>query len=314
MLWCVIGLAAAALEVTATEEREFVTWMRDNGATFVGPEYHLRLGVFLANKRFIASSNKRSFRLGLNKFAATTPCEYRARLMQQVARVEKRERVGAVNAPDELDWRTASYVSPVVDADGCASWSFASVVPFSHFHFTQTQAKVDFSYQNLLDCATSEGCMGCLAGGVFGAWTHVKTQQNGKAMSLSDYPATGAPGACKYDESKALPVMNDFAQTQSLADEKEMAEACATYGPLVSLIDASHGTFQLYESGVFDEPGCSSVMGNHYLVVVGYGIEGHTQYWICQNSFGTGWGEQGYIRMVRGKNICGISMYPWYLK
>jgi C1A family cysteine protease len=50
---------------------------------------------------------------------------------------------------------------------------------------------------------------------------------------------------------------------------------------------------------------------NLAVVVVGYGVENDTNgtqpYWILRNSWGVDWGEAGYMRMLKGKEQCGIS-------
>jgi cathepsin L len=90
-------------------------------------------------------------------------------------------------------------------------------------------------------------------------------------------------------------------------------EAVATVGTISVAIDAD-SSFQLYHSGVYNDPRCSSVKLNHGVTVVGYGTQSDQDYWLVKNSWGTGWGEKCHIRMSRNKhNQCGIatmSSYP----
>lgn len=76
---------------------------------------------------------------------------------------------------------------------------------------------------------------------------------------------------------------------------------------------------QLYKSGVYDEPKCSKTDLDHGVLLVGFGTDERTdkKYWLVKNSWGTTWGEQGYIKIVRGKNDCGVSSdasYPLVCK
>jgi len=73
--------------------------------------------------------------------------------------------------------------------------------------------------------------------------------------------------------------------------------------PTAVAITASGG-FQSYKSGIFNGP-CGGPT-NHYVAIVG----ANDQAWILKNSWGTSWGEQGYMRIARGKNLCGIGMNP----
>ena len=78
-------------------------------------------------------------------------------------------------------------------------------------------------------------------------------------------------------------------------------------------IEADQSVFQLYSSGVLDSSSCGTKL-DHGVLVVGYGhdpISG-LDFWKVKNSWGTSWGEAGYIKMVRGKNMCGISAMPSY--
>lgn len=69
-------------------------------------------------------------------------------------------------------------------------------------------------------------------------------------------------------------------------DENALLQAVVNQ-PVSVAIDASGSAFQFYSSGVF-----TGTCGTN---VVGYG----TKYWVVKNSWGTGWGESGYMRMKR---------------
>ena len=43
------------------------------------------------------------------------------------------------------------------------------------------------------------------------------------------------------------------------------------------------------------------------MVVVGYGTENGVDYWLIKNSWGSSWGEKGFIRVKRGVKMCGIG-------
>ena len=76
-------------------------------------------------------------------------------------------------------------------------------------------------------------------------------------------------------------------------------------------------TFQLYKKGIYSDPNCGDQL-DHGVLLVGYGYDSEhdMDYWIIKNSWGGSWGEQGYMRMVKGienpEGQCGIAMDPSY--
>lgn len=92
-------------------------------------------------------------------------------------------------------------------------------------------------------------------------------------------------------------------------DENDLLEHVAKYGPSTIVIDGSSWFFQTYTSGIFDDDAdsCLPNYSNHAVCCVGYGTENGINYWIVKNSWGANWGEDGFIRMIRGKNICGVA-------
>ena len=79
-------------------------------------------------------------------------------------------------------------------------------------------------------------------------------------------------------------------------------------------MDALHGSFQFYKSGVYIENQCSSTDLNHSATIVGYGEDSTGQaYYIVKNSWGKTWGDKGYILMARNRNnMCGIATEASY--
>jgi C1A family cysteine protease len=75
-------------------------------------------------------------------------------------------------------------------------------------------------------------------------------------------------------------------------------------GPVCGALNADQ--LQTYTSGIFDSSDCSTQV-NHGITFVGWGVENGVKYWIIKNSWGTDWGENGYFRIKRGVNMCGIN-------
>lgn len=84
-------------------------------------------------------------------------------------------------------------------------------------------------------------------------------------------------------------------------------------GPLAVSVNASLPTFQNYKSGVYNDPKCIGDT-NHAMLLTGFGTDPRDgDYWILRNSYGKGYGENGYIRMTRKiSNMCGIFSYVMF--
>ena len=93
-------------------------------------------------------------------------------------------------------------------------------------------------------------------------------------------------------------------------------KAAVVQQPVSVLIQANKPVFQLYKSGLFDSAECGTDI-DHATLVVGYGTDDNdNEYWIMKNSWGTVWGEEGYMRIkiTDGKGICAIQAAPVYPK
>ncbi|GAB6024156.1 hypothetical protein CHUAL_008867 [Chamberlinius hualienensis] len=92
----------------------------------------------------------------------------------------------------------------------------------------------------------------------------------------------------------------------------------ARNGPLFAPIDGRQKSFIFYKEGIYSDNNCKTRMDemNYVVVIVGYGTDKTTgrEYWILKNSWGTNWGEDGYMRLARNENNqCGIANCPIYI-
>lgn len=292
------------------EEKAFLSFMRTNHLLYTGDEYHFRLGVYLTNARRVQEFNaqKRSFTVALNKFACLTRSEYLSMLgAKRVSKTHANTKVVKASkkaAPDAIDWRDSGIVNPIKDQGQCGScWAFSAIQVQESQYALVFGTLQSLSEQNIVDCVTD--CYGCDGGWPSSALDYVIRKQSGKFMLEDDYPYLAVAGKCQFDASKAVQVVTGYVDVKA-GSEDDLKEKVGTLGVASICIDASSWDFQLYSGGIYDEPDCSSWWLDHAVGCVGYGTENGTDYWIVRNSWGTDWGEDGYIRMIRNKgDQCG---------
>jgi len=123
---------------------------------------------------------------------------------------------------------------------------------------------------------------------------------------LSDYPYKAKDEKCKAEPTlgKVKAIKNTVVPRDSVAQLK----AALAIQPTCVSVDASSAVFQLYSHGVFNSNKCGTEL-NHAVTAVGYGNDGGDEYVIVRNSWGAGWGENGYIRIAineDGTGVCGV--------
>nr|prf Cys protease [Drosophila melanogaster] len=218
-----------------------------------------------------------------------------------------------VTLPKSVDWRTKGAVTAVKDQGHCGScWAFSSTGALEGQHFRKSGVLVSLSEQNLVDCSTKYGNNGCNGGLMDNAFPYIK--DNGGIDTEKSYPYEAIDDSCHFNRAQVGATDRGFTDIPQ-GDEKKMPEAVATVGPVSVAIDASHESFQFYSEGVYNEPQCDAQNLDHGVLVVGFGTdESGEDYWLVKNSWGTTWGDKGFIKMLRNKeNQCGIaspSSYP----
>ncbi|OHS93105.1 Digestive cysteine proteinase 1 [Tritrichomonas foetus] len=320
MLSFFVATVCSRLLLQQNEEKGFLHWMRNNNHFYTGDEYHFRLGLYLTHSRWVQEYNKqtRSFTVGVNKFSAYTPSEYRALLGYRQKPQNSKQKSGMKDidlskmmkkndaVPEELDWRQKGVVNKIKDQGSCGScWAFSAIATAESSYAHKYGTLYSLSEQNLVDCTyDAHGCSGGWPGS---GLDRAIFYQQGHFNSEEDYPYEGVDGACRWNPDKPIGFV-DFYVGVNVDDEEDLKTKVAILGVASVAIDAGNQPFMSYTGGIFDNPECSSIFLDHAVAAVGYGAENGVEYWIVRNSWGTDWGEEGYIRMSRNKNNqCGIA-------
>ena len=191
----------------------------------------------------------------------------------------------------------------------CGScWAFSTTGAVEGAYFVAQNKLLSFSEQQLVSC-DHNGDQGCNGGLMDNAFEYI--EKSGISLE-SEYPYTsggGVTGSCITSMVKPVAIITGFKDVPS-RDEKALLAAIEKQ-PVSVAIEADKSAFQLYKSGVLDSTACGTQL-DHGVLAVGYGTDAGTDYYKVKNSWGATWGENGYLRMVRDKNMCGIAMQPSY--
>jgi C1A family cysteine protease len=289
---------------------------------------------FLASKFRIENLNKRDKHATykINEFSDLSPKEFAAIRRpskvpaQALAKsclangVTVSPQYSVEDIPTSWDWRTKGVVTPVKNQGQCGScWAFSTTGAIESQWAIKGNKLTEFSEQLLVDC--SHGCsneppygnvcnQGCNGGWQWNAYIDIEAW--GGLETEEEYPYTAVTGECKLNKKLVTAGIKNYtclSAKEGGANETDMAAYLVQHGPLAIAMDAS--LLQDYSSGIIDPwfPSweCDPTTLDHALLLVGYGEQDSTPFWIIKNSWGSSWGESGYFRIVRGKGTCGLN-------
>lgn len=208
----------------------------------------------------------------------------------------------ATTLPTNFDWRDKGAVNEVKNQAQCGScWAFGTVASIEGANWIANGELLSLSEQELVDCSTSDS--GCGGGLPSRAYEDLIDTNSGLELE-NVYPYQASDGTCQAKRSLERVFLNNWYPIKQ--DENLIAQALMMFGPLAIGVNAD--PFQMYNGGIMDPSSCSPNGIDHAVTLVGFGNEGGRDFWTIRNSWGKGWGENGYVRLIRGKGACGMNL------
>jgi len=291
----------------------FLAWSKKFGKTYSQDQQSEKLATFKYNANLINSHNAQyekglqSYTMALNQFSDLSDDEFKAVHLSEYkpTRDRKETVLDTSNVADSVDWRTKGAVTPIKDQGLCGSdWAFSTTGSLEGRWQIAGNNLTALSAQQLMDCSGPEGDESCLDG--LEDWAFQYILDNKGIGTEAGYPFKGMNEKCNAVKEKQI-VASIKGFTHTPKGNEAQLEAAIAQGPVSASVEAFDSGFKNYHSGNFSGK-CGEFL-DHAVVVVGY----TKYYWIVKNSWGTTWGEAGYMRMSRAGNLCGIqneALYP----
>jgi C1A family cysteine protease len=285
-----------------------------------------RFQIFRSNVRNIILHNldhTQNYTMGINQFTDLTQEEFRDKYVTGYKKVQSFSCTifssEASDLPDSIDWTIKGVVNSVRDQGQCGScWAFATTANAESVWAISTGKLLDLSEEYLVDCATGIGYfnMGCNGGNPDSA---LKYMVNYGQCSETSYPYTSGTTKKAGPCEKCIDAGIKFSGCFDVRPNDQVSlKSAVSYQPVVIAIEADTRYFQSYSSGILtDEIKCGTQL-DHAVEIVGYGSENGIDYWKVRNSWGTSWGEKGYVRIQRTSStndigVCGIAAEPSFI-
>jgi C1A family cysteine protease len=281
------------------------------------------LQKWMVNDEYITKTNQenKSYQLGHNQFSGMDEIDFQHYVRNYELNYPSYivYETNETALPSSVDWRNKNAVTPVKDQGQCGScWSFSTTGALEGIYSIQQGKLISFSEQQLVDCdnykhgGKDHGCNGGIMDNAFD-WI----KKNGGLCTEESYPYISQNGETQSCQTTCDVVPKS--QIKSWVDVSSTDQALMSAiarQPVSIAIEADQIDFQLYKSGVFTGS-CGTTL-DHGVLVIGYGTEKGEDYYLVKNSWGTSWGEKGYIKLGRGPQYnngegqCGILLEASY--
>ena len=221
------------------------------------------------------------------------------------------------NLPLEFDWRAKfPNMEKIIDQGTCGScWAVSTVSAISDHCQIAGFGNLNLSYEHAMNCFNKDPCEGGNPAELL------------KELEAKDIVENCVANKCKCDNLGYLNTIRiDENSIKLYSDIDSIKHSLINNGPLIAGLliyeNFKHGKFG--NSGIFidnilnynekNEPVFGTpqnFLGCHSIVILGYGTESHVEtspkkfesvdYWICRNSWGSGWCDKGFFKIATHK-------------
>jgi cathepsin L len=210
---------------------------------------------------------------------------------------------GGVSA-SAFNWVTQGKITPVRNQGGCGScWVFGTMAAFESSWAIRNHTMIDTSEQDVLSCSSTHPA-GNGSGSCSGGWMDWVTRTlvfQGTGTEASK-PYTATNGTCTVIPRPYFASAWGFVAGTGLPTVAQLKAALVAHGALSVAVYAT-SAFQAYHSGVFNQNAAGNV--NHCVAIVGWDDAMGGGSWLIKNSWGTGWGQSGYMWIKYGTSGIG---------
>ena len=298
--------------------KNFMSWIEQYNISVINKEHMEQMyNNWFENDKFIEITNSKnlSYIVGHNIYSGLNANEFinfglnidslkKNKYLRGNVDVVKQENIyGLDNLSSVVDWRNKNSVTNVKNQGSCGScWSFSTTGALEGIYAITYGILVSFSEQQLVDCDNgvkkNHGCNGGLMDLAFD-WIN----NNNGLCTENDYPYISGNTEKAETCKKSCNVVSKSKITKFTDIKPNSDEAMMTalmHQPVSVAINADQQSFQLYKSGVFTDV-CGTDL-NHGVLLVGYGNENGLDYYILKNSWGSSWGNSGFMYLGRGND------------
>jgi cathepsin B len=225
-------------------------------------------------------------------------------------------------------WQYCPSIQTIRDQSACGScWAFAAVEAMSDRYCINLPANISLSAADMAFCCDQcgDGCSGGFPPDAWQNWVdngiveegcypypfpscdhHLPGSKN--PCPSEEYDNPNCPTACTNANWNGKPWNSDIHQGKtaySLDDVQDIAADIMQYGPVEAGFQV-YTDFLTYKSGVYQYTS-GDFVGGHAIKILGWGTESGVDYWLCANSWNANWGAQGYFKIAKGVDMCGIE-------